>query len=470
MYYNIEHKFDLNGLLDVPENLSLECNPTFVAGTASVPVEADGEGHYMSLINRPSSESAKALAGRLAAEVHATLERQRAVTAKLKQSIGAIVADLLLAATDGGGGYAYRSTGSDAFSDLPVGKKAFLDAMGGLEQLGYVTRTKGYYKLGVITRDRASTFKPTQAIIDLAASLGVLPFDWNAHFEVTRRSKKLKNAVVLRSSSRRKFGTHGEKIPGTIMCLDRLHPTVIQSSRMLNDINAYILTQKIENCPLYAFRRIFNDGNVEGHDYSHGGRIYGLGRSYQNMRKEERRDIRINGETVVELDIKCCQPMILAALMGEPFEPGFFPYDGTEFERDILKLYITQTLGGTGEANKWSLSSKEKWDKINAKKGGIDYPSLQKAAPYGKVRAAAIKRWPLIGKWKDIHYKWYDLQFIESEVILKATHFLATERDICALPLHDALLVPQSKADEAEKVLSRCFVEVVGVKPTISRT
>lgn len=188
------------------------------------------------------------------------------------------------------------------------------------------------------------------------------------------------------------------------------------------------------------------------------------------MRKEERRHIRINGEPVVELDIRCCQPTILAALMGEPLEPGFFPYDGPEFDRDIFKLLITQTLGGTGKANKWSANSKEKWAKINAKKGRFDHLDLQKAAPFGKVRAAAIKRWPLIGKWKDIKYKWYDLQFIESEVVLKATHFLATERDICALPLHDALLVPQSKADEAERVLSQCFVEVVGVEPTISRT
>jgi hypothetical protein len=237
----------------------------------------------------------------------------------------------------------------------------------------------------------------------------------------------------------------------------------------MNDINAYVSFQHLENCPLYAFRRIFNNGNDERHGYRQGGRIYGLGRSYQNMRKEERRYIRINGEPIVEIDIKCCQPTILAALMGKPFEPNFFPYDGTEFDRDILKMFITQTLGGTGEANRWSSDSNEKWAKINSKRGRVTYPRLQQAAPFGKVRAAAIKRWPLIGEWKNIHYKWYDLQFIESEVILKATHFLATERDICALPLHDALLVPQTKADEAERVLSQCFVEVVGVVPTISR-
>lgn len=469
MYLDIKSNLELEGLLKSSEHLYSGCNLTQGAQASLVPVEADGEGHYMSLINRPSSQSAKALTERLATEVHATLERQRGVTAKLKQAIGAIIADLMLAATDEGGGYAYRSTGSDAFTDLPVGKKAFLDAMSGLEALGYITRTKGYYTLGIITRDRASTFKPTQDFMDLAASSGVLSVDWSVHFEVTRRSKRLKNAVVLKSSSRRKFDNYGDKIPGTIMSLDRLHPIVIESCHMVDDINAYLLMQKLENCPLYAFRRIFNNGNVDGHGYSHGGRIYGLGRSYQNMKKEERRQIRINGEPAVELDIKCCQPTILAARMGEPLEPGFFPYDGTEFDRDIIKMFITQTLGGTGKANRWSSNSNEKWAKINAKRGRATYPRLQRAAPFGKVRTAAIKRWPLIGKWKDIHYQWYDLQFIESEVVLKATHFLATKRDICALPLHDALLVPASKADEAERVLSRCFVEVVGVEPTISR-
>lgn len=246
MYLDVKSKFDLDRLLHAFEASSPEPNLTTEAEPSSVSAGMDGEGHYMSLINRPSSESAKALTDCLAAEVHATLDRQRGVTLKLTQAIGAIIADLMLAATDEAGGYAYRSTGSDAFTDLPVGKKAFLDAMSGLEALGYVIRTKGYHQLGVITRDRASTFTPTQTFIDLAASSGVLPSDWNAHFEVMRRSKRLKNAVVLRSSSRKEFGDYGDKIPGAIMQIDRWHPNVIQSSHMVNEINNYVSTQKLE--------------------------------------------------------------------------------------------------------------------------------------------------------------------------------------------------------------------------------
>ena len=73
----------------------------------------------------------------------------------------------------------------------------------------------------------------------------------------------------------------------------------------LLEINSFLIEQRYEGMEFYGLRRLFNEGNHPSFDWNLGGRLYAVGDdSYQMLKKAKRLDIKINGEAVVELDIK----------------------------------------------------------------------------------------------------------------------------------------------------------------------
>ncbi len=58
--------------------------------------------------------------------------------------------------------------------------------------------------------------------------------------------------------------------------------------------------------------------------------------------------------------------------------------------------------------------------------------------------------------------------FDESEIIISATE-RCYEAGITALPLHDALIVPVSKADAAKSIFEGAFKDRLGVLPVITQ-
>lgn len=423
--------------------------------------------HFMALTMEPSSEAALAFTNAVAdAACKAGGGKYRASKPFIHVA-GAVLSDLMYAATAGVGGYAYRSVATDSFANVPVNAVTFRKVIEGLGRIGYIERTVGRRTLGVIADDRASTFRPTSSLLSVAASYGVEPADWAAHFTTTkRRPKKVRGLVQLRSKSTKTRGKHGDKIPGRHMEVDLHHPTVVESARKLVDYNAFLTTQRLENCQLYGLRRQFNDGDVDGHDYARGGRLYGIGRCYQNDPKTDRHTYRINGEPVVELDTMASHAVILAGLAGEPMPAGFSPYDGTAFDRDFIKLFVAQTIGGTGLAIRWSKETSDEYRETKAKEGIFD-AKLHEDVPFKELKEAACRRWPLLARRHEFDYDWGDLQFKESEVLLETIHTLATKHGILALPLHDAIIVAQSNAKVAKQVYEDTFHRVIGCSATI---
>ena len=78
--------------------------------------------------------------------------------------------------------------------------------------------------------------------------------------------------------------------------------------------------KKNKRCPgagFSSFRRMFHEGDVERFDFQWGGRIYGVGDyNYQNMKKFDRPNLRIDGETIVEIDINASYLSILHGICG----------------------------------------------------------------------------------------------------------------------------------------------------------
>lgn len=429
---------------------------------------AVGQGHYMTLLYDARSSNAHAFTEALTLEVHRVLGRKNKPTAKLQRAVGAILAELIRAAADGPGGYAYRSVGSDTFADTPIGQKAFKEAFRALEGLGFATSIRGYKEFGKAgIMASASRFACTDKLLERAFKSGIEPSGWNLHFRMAPPPAETKQPVVLKASSTKVFGSYGAKVPGATMLVDQAHPMVQRSSEQIRDINAFVSRQTLSNCPHYQFRRVFNQGDLPRYDYNKGGRIISAGDSYQNMSKERRSLIEVNGEPTVEIDIRCSQPTILAAKLGQPLAKGFYPYTSSVFPKTIMKSYIMQTLGSNAPATVWDETLKAKY--ADEHYDSKDASLLQRDFPISRVKAEALKRWPLLAEWKNCQYRWGDLQFIESEVIIHTVHRLAIQYGVLALPVHDSIIIPASQADRAERVLSAAFGNFVGAPPELKR-
>jgi hypothetical protein len=80
-----------------------------------------------------------------------------------------------------------------------------------------------------------------------------------------------------------------------------------------------------------------------------------MGDSYQQMPAEDRSKIKLNGEPVVELDIRASHLTILHAKLRRPFDPaGDDPYRHPKIPRYVLKAWVTMTLGYDRFQTRWS--------------------------------------------------------------------------------------------------------------------
>jgi hypothetical protein len=261
--------------------------------------------------------------------------------------------------------------------------------------------------------------------------------------------------VIVRG--KRQFWDKEDK--GKKLTIIKTDPTYIAAAEQVNRINAYMGPQLITGCKHDGFIRIFNHGDQDGFAYNMGGRLYSKasGVSYQNMEKHHRHDMRINGEPVVELDIRASFLTILYAQRGITPDPSIDPYTFGPIPREVIKAWIAMTLGYDRFHSNWSDETIEK-----LKGEGID---LRKEYPIDTVRAAVIDEHPILHGWPNSTVRWQNLQYIESSVIIDAVEVLGLRHGITALPLHDALLVQRSNIDTASEALADTFRQRVGVSP-----
>jgi hypothetical protein len=129
----------------------------------------------------------------------------------------------------------------------------------------------------------ASRFKPTKLILRLAERAGVNEGDARNHF-----IHKLPERVIEvrgKSSTSRGVMTKGNKIK-------LIHTDKSQLMEdEIRELNEFLVGFSIDGAGFSGYRRLFNDGDVEGFDFQWDGRIYAVGDySYQGMNnKTERR-------------------------------------------------------------------------------------------------------------------------------------------------------------------------------------
>ena len=93
---------------------------------------------------------------------------------------------------------------------------------------------------------------------------------------------------------------------------------------------------------------------------------------------------------------------------------------------------------------------------------------MQEDYPIGVSNKLMMTAFPLFDEWFVSGYDWGDLQFIESRVIIDAMTELNYDHDICVLPVHDSLIVPQVHQGLAERKMTSNFERHVGLVPRLT--
>lgn len=385
-----------------------------------------------------------------------TLLKRKNDSSKLKAAISAAVADLLRTYDQVEDSWCYRPLGCASFKGQRIGYRACVDALTALVALGYANHDPGF-KCGSTKKGKgqASRYQATPKLIEAALAHGITPQNWHMHFTCAPRPAVMPEPVLLRAKRNYwdKDEGSGNKLP-----LEPEGEKLDAITTQIDDINRYFADVSITGLRHRGFRRIFN--HVPGFDWDAGGRLYSVGSSYQNAPKDERANLRINGERTVEVDLRASHLTILHALHGVPFNPSIDPYLIGDLPRAVVKTWVTMTLGYDRFQAKWSKDAIERC----AEKAGIDLLAYDIA----EVRRQVLKRHPLLALWPDLKTRWHTLHYRESEVLIASVQRLAREHDVAALPLHDSLIVGASKAKLATEVLASEFKRQLGATPVIT--
>jgi hypothetical protein len=224
--------------------------------------------------------------------------------------------------------------------------------------------------------------------------------------------------------------------------------------RRLRTINRWLQASNIEyvgqgrvNASARRLRRIFNNNSFE-----QGGRLWGG--FWLDLRKLDRREnIRINGERVAELDYGQCNLRLLYGLLAQEVPEGDL-YAVPRFEheryRDGIKLVINSALSADKRQDRMPQGGRQLFPRK------IKYGDVLNAVEQFHNRVAD-KFFRGVG----MH-----LMFKESEVMMGVLDG-AMEQDTPILPIHDAVLVPESKTAEVEALMKDVFRRLGGAEPRV---
>ena len=417
------------------------------------------EAKYMDLAIIPVSDVSSQFCNYVIKLIEEIENRKRARRAKDQSSFEyaskLILGDLLIARTKDNAGWLFRSVSKKNFYHSEIKGDTFNLIVSLLEALDYLQVIRGSnhshpfaqsednrYVPGLATR-----FKASDKLLSLWQDTGYETIDLKDHF----KKKPRLNEIQLKSASSR---YQKQKIKGKNLRVEKTTQTQAIKLRLFN-INKYILKQNFEGMEFYGLRRLYNEGDHPSFNWNLGGRLYGVGENnYQRLKKEQRSMIKINGEAVKELDINASYLRILHSLrdFSIPDAEDIYAIEG--IDRRIVKSWISSTLGHTGFHRAWPSRSIEEFEKANIQK--------PKKLTYPLVMEKVIEHLPVLSNWPRCGVRWSNLMFEESEAMISTMEALR-EIDVVALPVHDSLIVPHSKAVVAHDILKETFEKRFGV-------
>jgi hypothetical protein len=413
---------------------------------------------FMALSYYPHSKDAKGLCLTLTEEILNSEDRRRQRKtedlASFKKAVGLAIGDLLVRANKTEDGWLYRSLSKKNSIDSLIKGDTFLHVIKGLERLGYIFVLKGgnhskpFSKAGSFGPGLATRYRATSSLTEKAQGFLKQSESIGKHF---KRLPSL-SVVQLKSASVR---NGRDKEAGKII---RLKPSekVSQLKADLKAINTFLYDQNFEGMEFYGLKQIFNEGDRPDFAWNMGGRLYAIGKdNYQNFKQEERLDIKINGQSVVEIDINASHLRILHSLLSYQLPAGDDIFTIKEIHREVVKSWVKSTLGHTGFHTSWSSKAIE-----SIQKAGIKRP---KSLTYNSIQSQILQHFPVLSDWPNCGIRWSRLMYEESEGIIEVMRHL-NNHNVPALPVHDSLIVPSSARELTETTFRTVFEHRFGVE------
>jgi len=435
---------------------------------------------YASLQGSASTAEARALVDAVCARVAAyeiehgvrTNGRGAAQLAKLKKATGAFLADLLVVHSGKlPGEWVYRSLHAKSFTGEPISYRIFsalwqaLEGLGLIEHKGRVEHWTGVGASNMVAQRWASRFRATPALLALSTKHGVPPAKSADHFTMELPREPLQKRAT---SSR---NAYGQKVHGKLMKFERTSQTE-KLEADVRELNEFLSKQEIDGGIHQGYVRIFQNGDDPAFNWNMGGRVYSQpgDRNYQELSRELRLKMQINGEAVSEIDIRASYLTIFLAWHDVQLDPAKDPYAIPGIDsRDVVKTWMTATFGKAGKPfTRWSAEMQAYFqEKYGA-------PLDRQRYPVSRVKDAVLKHYPALAQLEQpLHGRvrtWADLMYVESVVIVFTMLDLMRKHGVPSLAVHDSLIIPRSKIELATEALKARFRWVTKMEPLISIT
>jgi hypothetical protein len=424
---------------------------------------------YASLRAHATTEQAKALVAKLSSMVEERTiqlglrkKKRKDTAGKLEYATGAFLADLLRPLdADEPNGWVYRSLKKASFTGAAVPRRTFDQLVGGLKGLAFLDHVPGH-KVSDEREDTgmyAARFRATPAFLRFCAEHGVEPTKVLDHFEF---EYDLPKNPIEKRARKEKHWYSKTKPPGKVMEFERTdHVEFMENS--IRELNAYFDKQTLRGGAHHGYVRIFSNGDDPDFNWNKGGRFYSqhVNDSYQSMSGTRRRMMTINGEPVVEIDIRASYLTIFLSMHGIQLDATKDPYELQGFgqeHRTAVKQWFSGTFGNTKPIRRWPPEMVK------------DEPKLSQYR-VASITEAVMAKYPALATWgqplNGRILSWADLMFLESNVMYGAMLNLMHIHDTASLSVHDSLIVPVSKAEIAKEAITMSFHAKQRVEPLL---
>ena len=389
-------------------------------------------------------------------EHYKTRKRKRSVTvqATYEATVEAIVCDLVYRELEVAGGRVHVTQSNQIlrkksrYKGVALGKTLpnILKVMA-TEEMGFVVISPGQSKYTF--KDHNLTFAVSGKQTCLAAGRKIL--SWIEQLGLTF-------ADIRRSPDEEVILLRGPKLmdnkPGKLIEYTDTEETT-SHRQQLQVINAWLGQANIEcnipdiNLHDRCLKRIFNNA-----DFAQGGRLYGG--FWQHLKHSERLEsIIMDDDSIAELDYGQVGLLLLYGLEGVKPPEGDL-YDLSEYGiptscRPGIKKVIQAAINASKPLGRIPKGARK---------------TIPKRITLADVLAAVGKRHPLIAHRFGAAV---GMQLMRKEADILVSVLLALkDRNITALPIHDAVLVNGNYTKEARKIMIRVFKEQVGLTPEVS--
>lgn len=230
-----------------------------------------------------------------------------------------------------------------------------------------------------------------------------------------------------------------------------------------------VVVSSMEKAPLTApegtqwtrCHRIFNDGRLD-----RGGRVYG---GWQSRKATERLTYTIDGEQVVEVDIKASYLFLASRLAGSSDPLPTDPYAAIPFVqerkglRDLAKQLVSAILSKPERPTKFPRGSKK--DEAGRIISVRDQFGLGNGAKVDDYLNDIFRAFPFL---KQFQGRSGELMFMESQLILEAMETLASRSSpVVVYPVHDCLICKKSDEQQVVSTLQDVMRSNLGAAPTL---